>query len=288
MVLERLYPLDLIERHVLYAFMLGAGYAFIGIGASVLLFPEDPAIVAVAFISLMFYPTVNSILRQEEEIESQIEEEFRLHTFIRDHHNSFKIYSLFFLGTLLGFSFFALMLPSLATNHIFENQINVLYGAGLAGKAYFSSALFKNILINNLNVLLLVFVAAFVFGEGGLFLIVWNASVWGTIFGNLAKTAALSSAQNPITVFGTVIFTVFPHMMLEAFSYICAATAAGILGKGMLREELFSERFNRILRNTVFFMIFALGVLLIAVTVETYVLGNADTYREIVRQSFRG
>ncbi|MDA1196947.1 MAG: stage II sporulation protein M [Nanoarchaeota archaeon] len=285
MVLEKLYPLELIERTPIYAFLLGLGYAFIGIGAAVLLFPEDPAIVGVAFISLMIYPTLNQMLLQEEEMES-VNDEFHLHTFLIDHHNSFKVYTLLFLGVLLGFSFFALMLPSLATNHIFEDQINVLYGYGTAGKAVFSQGLFMNIFMNNLGVMILCFVTAFVFGEGGIFLIVWNASVWGTIFGNLAKTAAVSTLNNPFVYFSIVFATVFPHMILEAFSYVCAATAGGIISKGLLREEAFSERFNHILKNTIMFLVFALVVLVIAVTVETYVLGNAETYRRIIQESF--
>jgi len=286
MVLERVYPLELIERNPIYAFILGAAYSSIAIGAAVLLFPDDPALVAVAFIALMIYPTLNSILKQEEELESQNEEHFRLLAFFRDHQNSFKVYTLLFLGILLGFAFFALMLPSLATNHIFENQIGVLYGQNTGGKAYFDKGLFQTLFVNNANVLILIFITSFVFGEGGIFLLAWNASVWGTIFGNLAKTAAGAASQNPIMYFLIVLGTVFPHMILEAFSYICGATAGGIISKGLLREQFLSGNFKRILKNTVFFMIFAFVVLLIAVTIETYVLVHADAYRTIVQQSF--
>ncbi|MBI2140774.1 stage II sporulation protein M [Candidatus Woesearchaeota archaeon] len=287
MVLERIYPIELLEKNPFYALLLGAAYGTIGIGAAVLLFPEDPAIVAVAFTALMMYPSINAILRQEEAIEAQ-NDEIRLMTFMKDHQNSFKVYSLWFIGTLLAFSFFALVLPALASNHIFENQVNVLYGAGTSGKAAFSQSLFMSILRNNSGVLMLSFISAFVFGEGGIFLLTWNASVWGTIFGNLAKTAALSTDKNPFVYFFLVLMTVFPHMILEAFSYIMAATAGGVISKGLFKEKLFSKPWNRILYNTLAFAVFAFIVLLIAVAVETYVLGNAETYRLIIQQSFVG
>jgi len=134
-MLEQIYPLKLIEKNPLYALILGIGYSVIGIGIAVLLFPEDPAIVAVALIALMVYPTINKLMKQEEQIEST-KEEFSLFVFLRDHKYVFLIYILLFVGILLSFSFFALLLPSLATNHIFENQINVLRGN--AGGAYFT------------------------------------------------------------------------------------------------------------------------------------------------------
>ena len=65
-MLEQLYPVKLIQTKAIYAFILGIAYSIIGIGISVLLFPEDPAIVAVAFIALMFYPTIKKLIRLEE------------------------------------------------------------------------------------------------------------------------------------------------------------------------------------------------------------------------------
>jgi hypothetical protein len=62
-MLEQLYPIKLIQARTIYAFILGIAYSIIGIGIAVLLFPEDPAIVAVAFISLMFYPTIKRLVR---------------------------------------------------------------------------------------------------------------------------------------------------------------------------------------------------------------------------------
>lgn len=284
MVLEQVYPLKLIEKNPLYALILGACYSVIGIGASILLFPEDPAIVAVAFISLMIIPTLSQLLKKEEEIESK-NNDFSLINFYLDHKEVFMIYLMLFLGILLAFSFFSLFLPSLATNYIFENQINVLYGPN-TGRAIFSKALFLEILSNNVGVLLLCFVTAFFFGDGAIFLITWNASVWGTIFGNIAKAAAFSAAKSPVYYFGIVLAIVFPHMILEAFSYISSATAGGIISRGALSEKFFSKRFKTLLKNTILLILFAVIVLLVAVVVETYVLNNADIYRKIVASSF--
>ena len=294
MVLEYLYPLKLIERNPIYAFLLGFGYSVIGIGASVLLFPEDPAIVAIAFIAIMFYPTINALMKEEEELESE-KEESGFFSFFTDHKSIFKVYALAFLGILLAFSFFSMVLPSLASNYIFQSQLSVLYGnAGkTAGGAIFNVPLLKSLLSNNFSVMILAFLTAFLLGDGAIFLLAWNASVWGTIFGTIAKNAAVKGAavswavcKTPANCFSLVMLIVFMHMIIEAFAYMCAATAGGTVSKAVLKEKFFSIRFRNLAFNTILLIVFALVVLGIGALVETSVLVNSDTYRLIIRQSF--
>jgi len=143
-----------------------------------------------------------------------------------------------------------------------------------------------DLLINNLTVLVVIFITAFLIGDGGIFLITWNASVWGTIFGNLAKTAALNANVSPFYYFAIVISIVAPHMLLEAFAYIASATTGGVISKAVIKERIFSRRFNYITINIIISLVFALTILLIAVGIESYVLTNVDTYKLIIRQSF--
>ncbi len=295
MVLEYLYPLRLIEKNPFYAFLLGLGYSVIGIGAALILFPDDPAIVSIAFIAIMFYPTINSLMKQEEMIEAEKKETSFL-SFFRDHQDILKVYAFAFLGVLLAYSIFSMILPSLATNYIFKSQLNVLYGLtgrATTGGAIFNTQLLQSLLSNNLSVLILVFVTAFLLGDGAIFLIVWNASVWGTIFGTIAKNAAVKGAavswavcSNPLNCFGWIMLIVFAHMIIEAFAYMCAATAGGSVSKAILKEEVFSIRFRNLTLNVVILIVFSLVVLLIGGLVETFVLVNSDTYRIIIQQSF--
>ena len=285
-MLEQLYPIQIVETKPYYAFILGLAYSIIGIGIAVLLFPEDPAIVAVALISLMFYPTLKRILALEEAEEAQ-NTSFNLLDFFKDHQYIFKVYILFFLGAMLGFAFFTISLPSLAANHIFNNQVDILYGiTGGAGGAIFNVSRFLDIFINNIMVLILVFVTAFLIGDGAIFLLTWNASVWGTIFGLFAKNYALNVAKNPFYIFLIVLTIVITHTLLEAFAYISAASAGGVISKGMIKEKLASLEFNRVVKGTLITLLFAILVLIVAVVVENYVLGNIRIYQEIVRYSF--
>jgi uncharacterized membrane protein SpoIIM required for sporulation len=282
-MLEQLYPIKIIQTRTFYSFILGIAYSIIGIGIAILLFPEDPAIVAVAFISLMFYPTIKKLIKLEE-IEETKNEKFSMMDFFNDHKYIFKVYILFFLGVLLGFAFFSINLPSLATNHIFNNQIDILYG--ITGHAIFNLSRFIDLFSNNIGVLILIFITAFFIGDAGVFLLTWNASVWGTIFGLFAKNYALNSVRNPFYAFLIVLGIVITHTLLEAFAYISSATAGGVMSKGMISEKAMSKNFNRVIKGAAIALLFAILVLIIAVVVETYVLTNITFYQEIVRYSF--
>ena len=294
-LLEDLYSVDLVKKKSLYALLLGIGYAIIGIGCAVLLFPEDPAIVAVAFTAILFLPLLRQVLITEEEEECEKvrvdgNSKFSIIQFFKDHHEIFKIYLFFFIGVLLVFSFFAIVLPNLATNYIFKNQLEVMYGtavnSGNAMALNFDSNLFTGILLNNTIVMVLCFITAFIIGDGALFLITWNASVWGTIFGNLAQTAAIASGKNPILYFLIVLIIVLPHMILEAFAYFSGAGAGAIVSRGITKEKFMSPAFIRIIKGTLLLLLVAVIFLLIGALVETYVLENVDVYRTIIMQSF--
>ena len=290
-MIENLYPVKLVEKRAIFAFILGIAYSIIGIGIAVLLFPEDPAIVAVAMVALMFYPTIKKLVHAEEMEEAQ-NTEFSLADFFHDHKYIFKIYILFFLGCLLGFAFFSIQLPSLAANHIFNNQVDILYRVtghtigDTTAHPIFNLSRFVDLFANNMSVLILVFITAFFIGDGAIFLLTWNASVWGTIFGIFAKNYALGVSKNPFFAFLMVMSIVLAHTLSEAFAYVSSATAGGVISKGIISEKFMSERFTRVVKGTIITLLFSFAVLIIAVAVETYVLDNVSIYQTIVRYSF--
>ena len=185
-MLEELLSIKAIRQRPSYGLLLGACYAAIAIGLALWLFPDDPALIAVALITLMFYPTLTSFLKSGEDIEAR-KKELNPFTFFHDHFPLYKLYLGFFLGVFLVFSLFSLSLPALAANYLFRNQMSLFLGA-----ASWNQGLFTDLFLNNLLVLLVIFLTAFFLGEGGILLITWNASVWGTIFGSLARNAGLA------------------------------------------------------------------------------------------------
>ena len=71
MVLEHLFPENWLEKKARYAFLLGICYSVVGILFAKLLFPEDPALVSVAFTSLLLLPELYKMFAIEEQKEKK-------------------------------------------------------------------------------------------------------------------------------------------------------------------------------------------------------------------------
>ena len=295
MVLEQLYDVEWLKEKPFYGFVLGLAYAMFGIGTAILIFPNDPALIAVTITSLLLMPSLYKISKIEEILEGN-EPSFSIKKFYYDNKDFFKIYLAIFFGILIAFSIMSMMLPTLATNHLFKEQLDVLKGnaAGsstlntITGNAHFSTSLFKDLINNNMRVMLLCFALSLVIGNGAIFLITWNASVWGTIFGNLAKTAAMGVDKNPFIYFALIIISVLPHMILEISSYIFATISGSVISQGISKEKAFSSKLANIIVYNIVLLAVAFAFLVLASLVETYVLGNFQTYQIIIWQGYMG
>lgn len=289
MVLEHIFPEDWLEKKGRYAFILGVGYSIVGLLLASILFPGDPALVAVAFTSMLLLPEMYKIFSIEERQES-MEKKVSLGALWRDDIEVVRIYIFMFLGILLVYAMGALVLPSLDANSLFREQLEIRFGQGFSGNAVagglFSSSLFFDLLSNNFLVLIACFILALLSGDGAIFLISWNASVWGTIFGITAKNAAAFQGQNAFYLFGIIMLVVFPHMMLEAISYFLAAISGSVISKDVLLESFASERFFEVFGFNLYLLLCGLIFLVLGALVEAFVLENVGIYQEIIKASF--
>ena len=291
MVLEHIFPEDWLEKKARYAFLLGVGYSAISIVLARFLFPSDPALVAVAFTSLMLLPELYKIFSIEERQE-RMAKKVSIKELYKDDIDVTKIYLYLFLGILLTYAIAVMILPNLETGYLFQQQLEIRGAApaneGEGGAIYFTKQLFADLFSNNFKVLAVVFIIALMTGNGAVFVIVWNASVWGTIFGVTAKCAALFSGYSPVYLFLLVLMIVFPHMIIEALSYILAAIAGSIISKDVLKEKFNTLRFKKVFFFNLYLLGFALLFLLLGAIIETFVLDNATLYHEIIQLSFSG
>lgn len=290
MVLEHIFPEDWLEKKGTFSFILGAGYSLIGILLARVLFPGDPALVAVAFTSLLLLPELYKIFSIEERRES-LETGISLRALWRDDADIVRIYVFLFLGILLVYSFAAIILPSFQTNNLFREQLEIRFGQGFAGNAVagqaFSTNLFFDLLSNNFLVMIAVFIISLLTGDGAIFLITWNASVWGTIFGITAKNAALFTGSSALLTFGLILLIVFPHMIIEAICYFLASISGSVISKDVILEKFVSHRFMEVFGLNLYLLLFALILLLLGAGIETFVLDNVGIYKEIIQQSLQ-
>jgi hypothetical protein len=290
-VLEHIFPEDWLERKGRYAFVLGIMYSVVGILLASFLFRGDPALVAVGFTSLLLLPELYKIFSIEERRES-METRVTIRSLWKDDADIIRIYVFLFLGILLVYAIGAIILPNFTANTLFREQLEVRFGQGFAGNAFssgsgFSSGLFFSLLSNNFLVLIACFIMALLTGDGAIFLITWNASVWGTIFGITAKNAALFTGGSALVTFGIIMVIVFPHMMIEAISYFLAAISGSVISKDVILEKFASHRFLEVFGFNLYLLLFALLFLLLGALVEAWVLGNVTIYQEIIQQSLQ-
>jgi uncharacterized membrane protein SpoIIM required for sporulation len=291
MVLEHIIPERWLEKRSWSAFFLGGFYSVLGITIARFLFAADPALPAVAFTSLFILPELYTLFQIEEK-EQVRDKKSDIRAFWRDNGDFFRVLLLLFLGILLVYSLAAMVLPGLAVNDLFREQLamRAMPGFGAAGLATSGPssgafALFERLLANNALVLTAVFVVALLAGDGAIFLLTWNASVWGTIFGVTARNAAFATQGDPFTYFMQILFTVTPHVLLEASAYILAAMAGGLISRAIIRDGLGSKRFVEAFKDNLTIIGLAVACLVVGVAVETFVLMNSDGYARIIQLS---
>ncbi len=300
MVLEQIYDVEWLSKNPYFGFILGAAYSVIGIGGALLLFPKDPALIAVAIATILLIPSLHKLSSMAEAKEKKMEEDrmqaelvkgvaqeklksYNILSILKAHKDFITIYLFIFFGIFFVFSFFALILPNLATNVLFKQQIDII---GRSGNAILTDPLFWEILWNNFRVLMFCFVISLVAGNGAILLIAWNASVWGTIFGNLAKVAAIATGKSPMVYYGLIFVSVFHHLFTEILSYVLATISGTLMSDGLAKEKVASRQFLEILKWNLLIFLISLVVLVVAAAIETYVLNNFETYSIIITQSY--
>jgi uncharacterized membrane protein SpoIIM required for sporulation len=291
MVLERLIPENIAEKKLTYAFFLGVIYSIIGIVIASLLFPADPSLVAVAFTAILLIPTIRKIYQLEED-ELKREKKFSFKALWKDENDFTKFYLLVILGIFLVYAVSALMLPSMSVNGLFRDQLE-LRGAGvvenISGHASFTGGLFLSLLANNFIVLIACVIMAFLTGDGAIFLLTWNASLWGTIFGVTARNASIISHVSPVLILGLILLIVLPHAFLEMFSYILGAISGGLMSNDVVVEkgESKKDRYQgKYWKTALIIFVIALLVVVLGAAVETFVLDNVSIYAKIIQQSY--
>jgi uncharacterized membrane protein SpoIIM required for sporulation len=265
MVLEQILNLKSIEKRGINVFLLAVVYTFIGIICARLVFPQSTGLMSVAFASILLIPSLGFMLQAEENVEIR-EKKFSVRLLFKDHKDIFKIYLALFLGIFFAYSLTALLWSNEAIRQYFTAQAETAGLLGSASSPYSVSAL----ITNNLLVLVVCFLLSIIYGSGAVLFLTWNASVWGVVFGFIARQSASLSNQNLLTAFVTTLLPFLPHMITEAVSYISAAIVGGVVSKAVLREQLFSRKFHHIITDAVMLLVIGIVLVILAALMEVY------------------
>ncbi|MBI2597855.1 MAG: hypothetical protein HYW50_01530 [Candidatus Diapherotrites archaeon] len=283
MILKKLFWATGLKSEDFYYFFIGFIYSLVGIGTSIMIFSQNIGLAAVFLISLAAISQVDKKLSLSEKMLGTtksigtkvlfleevvtVKHTITLRSVFEDHKNLFKIYFFLFMGIMLCFSAITLILPIEKSSVLFGEQFKII-----SGKAFTKENLLVDILLNNTMVLLTGLFLAILFEYGTTFIIVWNATVWGTAFAVAAKQSFLLDVGNPTITFTVLILLVFTYLPFEAAAYFASSIAGGLLNKAMTRESISSIRFKIIATHAVILLGFGMILLGLSVVIEVQII----------------
>jgi len=248
------------------AFLLGFFYAVIGCMTAYMVFPNHAGMMAVIFTSTLAWPLLFKAINYENvEIDRG---RFAFLKMFQDHKMVFQLYFFLFMGVLVAFAILSIFLPELTVTKIFNPQLAI---AGIGGAAYAGKTDFLYILGNNLKVMIAFVIFSVVYGAGTIVFLLWNASVWGTIFGFVARMSAAAYQRLPIVEFGILMLRVLPHTAIEVLSYFFAIVAGAIFAKTVIKPALTDQQRNQLYKDAFIFLGISVGLVVLGAYVEVYV-----------------
>ena len=280
-MLEMLINPGKAERRPWEMFFIGLFYASISVLLVNWIFNKDPVlsknsgILAVTFTVMFSIPFVYYVFRLEEKRAAQVGRSAM--QLIKDHRLALWAFLFLFLGFVIGYSFWYIILPTtessaaqVETYCTINRPANVeecvaQYGSGKDVHTVFATNKERLFLIfaNNIYVLIFTLIFSLLFGAGVIFILAWNASVIAAAI-SIFTQADLGSL--PLALFRYLV-----HGIPEIASYFIAALAGGIISLAIIRREAGTDKFWKILQDSLNLIILAVIILFVAALMEVFV-----------------
>lgn len=261
MVFEQFLESNQIKKHKLYALFLGLFYILVSYFVADYFFDQTLSVAVVFTATLFLVPSMYTILKIEEEIESKE----GLRHFFHNHKDIFEIYLFVFLGIFAAF-----LILSMFSSNIFDYQMDFLETRGDlelseadSYKASFSRV--SGILSQNLMVIVIAFVLSLFYGAGGIFLIVLNASVFAAFVSYLIRYTGN---------FFQSFFVYLIHLVPELSGFLIAAIAGGVVSRAIMKEKFLSKGFKNVMKDSVALLLISFLLIVIAAFLEVFVVSN--------------
>jgi uncharacterized membrane protein SpoIIM required for sporulation len=188
--------------------------------------------------------------------------------------------SFLFFGFIIGFSFWYIVLPREVVENVFLAQTQTIAAINSpTGNFHSQINVFSLLFLNNVKVLLFCIFFSFLYGAGALFILTWNASVVGTAIGNFFRTEiarfsltfGFTSLYFYFRAYSLSILRYLIHGIPEICSYLIAGLAGGIISTAIVRHDVTSRNFERVVIDTADLLIISLLMLFVAAIIEVFI-----------------
>ncbi len=281
MVIESLMNPKRAEKRPWALFFIGFLYASAAAFISLWVYKQYSSLVMVSLTVVAALPLVYRAFKHEERVDTLIDKETKLMI----HHSKTLSFLLFmFLGFVVAFSLWYLILPSESTSILFKSQTETIYSINNAASGnYFvldnAPEHFSIIFLNNIKVLMFCIFFAFFYGAGTIFILAWNASVIGAATGSFVKTALATDLAkfgslgvfNYISSYSLGFFRYAIHGIPEIAAYFIGGISGGIISVAMINHDIETDKFKTIMMDALDLFMLSILVLFIAAAIEVYV-----------------
>lgn len=232
----------------------------------------------VVLFSVMFtIPFLYHLLRNEERKDEEYEQES---TILREHGHALYALLWLFLGFVIAFSFWHIVLPdgtmllkaqiemfcSINQPENFEfciQQYGIKGAERITGLSSSNLTRLALIFSNNVKVLMVTILFSLIFGAGAIFILSWNASVIAAAIGIFTRLNALGIPRG--------ILRYMVHGIVEIAAYFVGALAGGILSIAIVKGEYRTEKFWKIMQDFLVLILSAILILIIAGIIEVFI-----------------
>ena len=277
MVLESLTNPFRAEARPLPLFFIGFVYASVAAVLSMWIFADYASLVMVFLTAMAAVPLFHNTMRVEEEKDILLQGEKSM---LKEHSKAFTFFLFFFLGMVVAYALWYVVLPSATSSSLFSIQSQTIAGLNQQLTGQFARVnLFSKIFLNNIKVLVFCILFSFIYGMGAIFILTWNASVIGVAAGNFIRTQVASYATSlGLAKFSAYLYVVslsfvryFIHGVPEILAYFVAALAGGIISVALVKHDFGTKNFEKILLDASDLLLLGIGLLFIAAVIEVYI-----------------
>lgn len=244
---------------------VGFFYATISITLSWWIFPEYATISMIFLTTLSCIFVVQRAIIIREEKESHTDDEANL---LLGHFKTLSFLIFLFLGFVIAFTFWTIVLPHQTVETIFDLQESTIMGVSQITGAFNSEEVLISIIFNNLRVLFLAILFALFYGAGAIFILVWNASIMGFVIGELARNT-LGLQHIPL-----ITLKYFLHGIPEILAYFIGALAGGIIFITLIRGDFRKKRIRRTIIDVTILILIAILLIIFAALIEVFISCN--------------
>ncbi len=274
MVFEMMINPRTAEKAPWKMFPIGIIYTSLAIILSLWLFKNQASLVMVFFTVMACFYLVIEVIKDEEHKDADSVKEVLL---LKEHSRVLAFFMFLFLGFIVAFSLWNLLLPEDLSGVVFKTQMQTIQALNaptgnantdVTGHALTLGDYFWRILFNNLKVMTFCLLFSLFYGAGAIFILAWNGSVIATAISTFAREAI---GMHPFAAYSLGLTRYMTHGFFEILAYFIAGLAGGIISIAIINHDIGTPRYKKILWDSVDLIVIAVVVLVIAAGIEVFI-----------------